>query len=301
MTRHPHHFKIALALAISAGAWGIYWLPQRILEEGGLTGGWGTIAQMIIGVLLLTPIAMWRKIKGRSTGLELPMVGLLVGGGFICYALSFLLTDVVRALILFYMTRIWTTIFEMLFLKRRPGLERVLTLGLALGGLWIVFSKQTIIPLPQNAGDWLALAGGAIFAGGMIRLEVTKNDGVFPIIFSFFVYGSLFNIVAGFLLSEHLGPVPAIDSFVSMSLFLIIISVFYFIPTGIVILWAPSKLGAGLCSILFLTEIVVGVTSSSILTHEPFGWREIVGRSMIIIGGIFAVVLAPKEEKKVST
>ena len=67
MTRHPHHFKIALALAISAGAWGIYWLPQRILEEGGLTGGWGTIAQMIIGVLLLSPIAMWRKIKGRST------------------------------------------------------------------------------------------------------------------------------------------------------------------------------------------------------------------------------------------
>ena len=301
MTRHPHHFKIALALAISAGAWGIYWLPQRILEEGGLTGGWGTIAQMIIGVLLLTPIAMWRKIKGRSTGLELPMVGLLVGGGFICYALSFLLTDVVRALILFYMTPIWTTIFEMLFLKRRPGLERVLTLGLALGGLWIVFSKQTIIPLPQNAGDWLALAGGAIFAGGMIRLEVTKNDGVFPIIFSFFVYGSLFNIVAGFLLSEHLGPVPAIASFVSMSLFLIIISVFYFIPTGIVILWAPSKLGAGLCSILFLTEIVVGVTSSSILTDEPFGWREIVGSSMIIIGGILAVVLAPKEEKKVST
>ena len=37
--RHPHHYKISIALAISAGAWGIYWLPQRILEEGGLTGG----------------------------------------------------------------------------------------------------------------------------------------------------------------------------------------------------------------------------------------------------------------------
>ena len=32
--RHPHHFKISVALALSAGAWGIYWLPQRILEEG---------------------------------------------------------------------------------------------------------------------------------------------------------------------------------------------------------------------------------------------------------------------------
>jgi len=296
--RHPHHFKIAIALAISAGSWGIYWLPQRILEEGGLTGGWGTIAQMIIGVLILLPIAIWRKTKSRSTGFDLPLTGLLMGGGFICYALSFLLTDVVRALILFYMTPIWTTIFEILFLKKKPGVVRYLTLALALGGLWIVFSKQTIIPLPENAGDWLALAGGAIFAGGLIRLEIIKTDGVFPIIFSFFFYGALFNIVAGFLLAEYLGPMPAIDSFVSMSLFLFLISVFYFIPTGIVILWTPSQLGAGLCSILFLSEIVVGVISSSILTNEPFGWREIAGSSMIIIGGILAVVLAPKEQKK---
>jgi len=251
-----------------------------------------------MGVLILLPIAIWRKTKSRSTGFDLPLTGLLMGGGFICYALSFLLTDVVRALILFYMTPIWTTIFEILFLKKKPGVVRYLTLALALGGLWIVFSKQTIIPLPENAGDWLALAGGAIFAGGLIRLEIIKTDGVFPIIFSFFFYGALFNIVAGFLLAEYLGPMPAIESFVSMSLFLFLISVFYFIPTGIVILWTPSQLGAGLCSILFLSEIVVGVISSSILTNEPFGWREIAGSSMIVIGGILAVVLAPKEQKK---
>ena len=294
--RHPHHFKIAIALAISAGAWGIYWLPQRILEEGGLTGGWGTIAQMIIGVILLLPIAIWRKVKGKTTGLEIPLTGFLIGGGFICYALSFLLTDVVRALILFYMTPIWTTILEILFLKKRPGLERVLTLSLALGGLWIVFSKQTIIPLPENSGDWLALAGGALFSAGLVRLELIKTDGVFPIIFSFFFFGSIFNIVAGFLLKEYLGPVPPIEAFVSMALFLIIISVFYFIPTGIVIFWSPSKLGAGLCSILFLSEVVVGVITSSILTNEPFGWREITGSTLIVVGGVLAVVLAPNKK-----
>ena len=294
--RHPHHFKIAIALAISAGAWGIYWLPQRILEEGGLTGGWGTISQMIIGVILLLPIAIWRKVKGKTTGLEIPLTGFLIGGGFICYALSFLLTDVVRALILFYMTPIWTTIFEILFLKKRPGIERFLTLSLALGGLWIVFSKQTVIPLPENSGDWLALVGGALFSAGLVRLELIKTDGVFPIIFSFFFFGSIFNIVAGFLLREYLGPVPPIEAFVSMALFLIIISVFYFIPTGIVIFWSPSKLGAGLCSILFLSEIVVGVITSSILTNEPFGWREITGSSLIVIGGVLAVVLAPNKK-----
>lgn len=295
--KHPHHYKIAIALAISAGAWGVYWLPQRILESGGLTGGWGSISQMMIGIILLLPIAVWRKAKGRAIGFNLPLTGLLVGGGYTCYALSFLLTDVVRALILFYMAPIWTTLFEIVFLKKRPGLERVLTLSIALGGLWVVFSKQTIVPLPENMGDWLALAGGAVFSAGMIRLEIDKTDGVFPIIFSFFFYGSLFNIVIGFLLKDYLGPIPAIEAFISMLTYLILISVFYFIPTAIVILWSPSKLGAGLCSILFLSEIVLGVISSSIFTNEPFGWREIIGSSLIVIGGVLAVVLTPKSIK----
>ena len=296
--RNPHHIKISIALALSAGAWGIYWLPQRILEDGGLTGGWGTIAQMVIGTLVLLPVCLWRKIKGRSSGFELPLTGFLVGGGFVCYALSFLLTDVVKALILFYMTPVWTTIFEIIFLKKKPGWERAVTLSLALGGLWVVFSKETIIPLPQNAGDWIALAGGVIFAAGMIRLEIVKTDGVFPIIFSFFLYGALFNIVFGFFLVDYLGKMPTIEAFISMSTFLIILSIFYFIPTGIIILWAPSQLGAGLCSILFLSEIVVGVISSSILTNEPFGWREILGSSLIVIGGILAVMFTPNIKAK---
>ena len=81
-----------------------------------------------------------------------------------------------------------------------------------------------------------------------------------------------------------------------MTTFLVILSIFYFIPTGIVILWSPTQIGAGICSILFLSEILVGVTSSSILTDEPFGWRQILGSSLIIIGGVLAVVLSPKED-----
>ena len=75
----------------------------------------------------------------------------------------------------------------------------------------------------------------------------------------------------------------------AMTTFLVLISVFYFIPTGIVILWAPTQIGAGICSILFLSEIIVGAISSSILTDEPFGWRQITGCSLIVIGGIVAV------------
>ena len=131
----------------------------------------------------------------------------------------------------------------------------------------------------------------------MVRLEISKTDGVFPVIFSFFVYGTIFNIFAGFILKDYLGPMPPIEAFASMFTFLVLISVFYFIPTGVVIMWSPSVLGAGLCAILYLSEIVVGVISAGILTDETFGWREVVGSTMIVVGGVLAVVLAPKEEK----
>ena len=88
-----------------------------------------------------------------------------------------------------------------------------------------------------------------------------------------------------------------IEAFTSMFTFLVLISVFYFIPTGVVIMWSPSVLGAGLCAILYLSEVVVGVISAGILTDETFGWREVVGSTMIVLGGVLAVVLAPKDEK----
>ena len=71
-------------------------------------------------------------------------IGLLFGGGIACYANSFLLTDVVRALILFYITPVWTTIFEMIFLRQLPKYYRYVTLILALSGVWIVFGQNGV-------------------------------------------------------------------------------------------------------------------------------------------------------------
>ena len=55
MVRHKHHFKIAFALAIAAGSWEFIGYLKEFLKMG-LTGGWGTISQMMIGILLLTPL-----------------------------------------------------------------------------------------------------------------------------------------------------------------------------------------------------------------------------------------------------
>ena len=277
--------------------WGLFWIPQRALEAGGLTGGWATISQMVIPFAMLLPISLWRLYKGQSFGLEYPLIGLLFGGGIACYANSFLLTDVVRALILFYITPVWTTIFEIVFLRQIPRFYRYITLVLALSGVWIVFGQEGVIPLPQNSGDWIALLGGILIAASAVRMEIKKPEGIYPILFSFFFYGGLFTLIQSYFLSDYLGDAPSIESWVAMMPWLILIAILFHIPTNVVILGAPSRIGAGIFSIIILFEIVVGTFSAAVLTDELIGWREILGSSFIIFAGLTEIIFASKTEE----
>ena len=296
-SRHPYYYTISFALLIAAGMWGLFWIPQRALEAGGLTGGWATISQMVIPFAMLLPISLWRLYKGQSFGLEYPLIGLLFGGGIACYANSFLLTDVVRALILFYITPVWTTIFEIVFLRQIPRFYRYITLVLALSGVWIVFGQEGVIPLPQNSGDWIALLGGILIAASAVRMEIKKPEGIYPILFSFFFYGGLFTLIQSYFLSDYLGDAPSIESWVAMMPWLILIAILFHIPTNIVILGAPSRIGAGIFSIIILFEIVVGTFSAAVLTDELIGWREILGSSLIIFAGLTEILFASKTEE----
>ena len=299
-SRHPYYYTISFALLIAAGMWGLFWIPQRALEAGGLTGGWATISQMVIPFTMLLPISLWRLYKGQSFGLEYPLIGLLFGGGIACYANSFLLTDVVRALILFYITPVWTTIFEIVFLRQIPRFYRYITLVLALSGVWIVFGQEGVIPLPQNSGDWIALLGGILIAASAVRMEIKKPEGIYPILFSFFFYGGLFTLIQSYFLSDYLGDAPSIESWVAMMPWLILIAILFHIPTNIVILGAPSRIGAGIFSIIILFEIVVGTFSAAVLTDELIGWREILGSSFIIFAGLTEIIFASRTEDDVS-
>ena len=296
-SRHPYYYTISFALLIAAGMWGLFWIPQRALEAGGLTGGWATISQMVIPFAMLLPISLWRLYKGQSFGLEYPLIGLLFGGGIACYANSFLLTDVVRALILFYITPVWTTIFEIVFLRQIPRFYRYITLVLALSGVWIVFGQEGVIPLPQNSGDWIALLGGILIAASAVRMEIKKPEGIYPILFSFFFYGGLFTLIQSYFLSDYLGDAPSIESWVAMMPWLILIAILFHIPTNIVILGSPSRIGAGIFSIIILFEIVVGTFSAAVLTDELIRWREILGSSLIIFAGLTEIIFASKTEE----
>ncbi len=83
-----------------------------------------------------------------------------------------------------------------------------------------------------------------------------------------------------------------------MTPWLILIAILFHIPTNIVILGAPSRIGASLFSIIILFEIVVGSVSAAILTDELFGWREGIGSAMIIIAGLSEIFFSSQSQQK---
>ncbi len=79
---------------------------------------------------------------------------------------------------------------------------------------------------------------------------------------------------------------------------LIILSILFFIPSNVIILWSPSIIGAGLFSILVLSEIIFGTISAALISNEQFGWREGLGGSLMLIAGLSEIVLSKKLHNK---
>ena len=169
------YVAICIVVFVSAGAWGLYWLPQRLLLESGMPGGWGTLGQYLISLCVLLPVAIWRVHKGQQIGLRHWLCGLLLGTGAIFYANSFLVTEVIRALVFFYLAPLWASLIEVLFLKRRLKWSRVGTVTLALAGVWVAVGLEVGIPLPIYLGDWFGLIAGVLITAGAARTEIDSS------------------------------------------------------------------------------------------------------------------------------
>ena len=284
IARHPLFAPVLVVVA--AGAWGVYWIPQRALESADLMEGWSTLVQYVVPVILLAPIALWRVAHQRPSGFGHPAFGLLFGGGIVCYANSFLLTDVAHTLLLFYLTPVWGTVLEAVVLRRRITPLRVGTVLLALSGIWVVFSQAGGWPIPRNVGDWLALAGGLGVAAGVTIGARSPPPGVFAPLFAFSLYGTPVAGLCCLLFADALGPPPTGATVLMLLPWVGLLAVVFLIPGNTALTWSSTKVAPGVFGILILSEIVVGLASAALWAGEPFGWREALGGTMVVIAGL---------------
>lgn len=280
-----------VALLIGGAMWGLYWLPVRYFVSLGLPGSWSGVVMYIAAMIALLPF-VWR-VRHQLTGRWRALIfsGMFTGAAFSMYTISLVYTDVVRSILLFYLTPIWGTMLGLLFLGERLQTARVIGLLCGIGGLFAVLGGGHGLPVPRNVGDWLALASGIAWALGSLGLYRARSIPI-PGQITAFVCGALIVAGLGIVLEIQLGqPIPTAQVWTAVAP-VAIISAIFVLPMLFLTIWPATLLSPARVGLLLMSEVVVGLISAALLSGEPFGLREVLGAGLIV--GAAVLELRPR-------
>lgn len=273
--------KAGLACLYAGAVWGLFWIPLRALEDAGLHGLWITVVYFLVPTIGLLPVTLWRWRHVRAGGIQLQLTALISGGALLLYTTSIVYTDVVRAILLFYLMPVWATILARIYLGDKITRIRIIAMVLAIFGMLTIFGLGAQFPMPQNIGDWLGLAAGFVWAIAMVRIRQAEDHSAIELTVGFFQWSLVFSALAAVLLAP--GYIPSVAEVSSALPQLLVFMLLLVLPGTYASLWGPKFLSPGVVGLLFMTEIVVGAVSVAFLAGEPFGLREVTG--IILIAG----------------
>ncbi|NNJ76449.1 MAG: DMT family transporter [Anderseniella sp.] len=273
----------ALAIAVGAGLWGLFWIPLRYLSDAGFGAFWS--AALVLGAGL--PIALlaaskwgkWRADHARWVVL----VGTGIGISEVCYFYAVVSTDVIRAIFLFYMLPIWATLIDRVVFGIRLNPWRAFAILLAFAGLWLLLGGDGGLPVPRNAGDWAGLVAGFFWGSTLSlvrgRAEVDPHWNVASAIF----FGAVFSALAAVLIGSVEFSEGALTPVLAMAV--VAFGVVALWPSMIGQLWGARLVPATRAALLTMTEIVVATISAWALIGTSMTTLSVIG-GMIIVAAV---------------
>ncbi len=286
----------SIAIAFGAAFWGLYWIPIRGIEQAGVHAFWTGPVIFGSSTLLFLPLILTRMHNYVAHWRHILLPGLLTGFAFALYIASLNLTDVVRAILLFYMSPLWSTLLGILLLKERLTGNRVVALLLAFSGLYIVLVVEGGLPIPRNNGDWFALTSGLCWSIGSVKLFQDGAQMILEKVTMFVVCALLMSLLLVFWQQGNLAGMPDIDTLETGWYWILIVAV-GMLPITYLTIWPATLLSPGRVGMLLMVEVLVGVGSAAILTDEVFGLREFTGATLIISAAVVEVLRQQKFDK----
>lgn len=280
----------SLAVALSGALWGLFWIPLRLFDERGVNPAWVSLLFFAVTIAAVLPFAARAVPRLATRDARLLVTGLMTGAAFTLYTVSLIHTEVVRALLLFYLTPVWSTFLGFMVMGHPITRNRLAALALGIAGLLVVLDYRSGVPLPRNVGDWMALASGVMWAAGTIRLYAEGTVRITDTVFTFAVGGFACSLLIMAVPQLGLGEVPATAAVESVLPAVVGVAFVAFVPTNFLILWGSQRVNPGRVGILLMTECVVGTASAALFSGEPFGWREAVGTLLILGAGVVELV-----------
>jgi drug/metabolite transporter (DMT)-like permease len=291
--------RAKLACLFSGCVWGVFWIPLRALEGAGIHGLWGTVVFFAVPVLFFLPLMLARRKQITAGGIDLQITALLSAASLTFYAIAIMYTDVVRAMLLFYLTPLWSAILARIILGEAITPVRMLAMAIAVVGLLTIFGLGATFPVPRNVGDWMGFASGLLWAMTAVRLRGDTRNHSIDITSSYFVWSVLIALAAALLVAPGGAPQPS--QYLPLLPWLLPMLLLLVVPGAYAAVWGPKFLNPGLVGILFMTEISVGAVTAALWAGEPFGPREIIGIVLIAGAGLLESVYDLYAARKVAS
>lgn len=268
-----------VGLLIAATFWGVVWYPLRLLEQSGVHGLWSTLiifgSAAIVGIIILYKYC-------AEIGREIPLFLIVAVGSAwanVAFVLAVLDGNIVRVMLLFYLSPIWATILSWWFLKERLSVRAWLTLCVAMiGAIVMLWDSEIGFPWPKDHADWLGLTSGLGFATANVAIRKLEHQSIeAKIIANWWGVAVLSGL--GVVVLDLPAPDISIVFYTSMALIGMIVVT---IMTASVS-YGVSHMPVHRSAVILLFELVVGAVSSQWLTNEIITTIEWIGGLLIVV------------------
>jgi drug/metabolite transporter (DMT)-like permease len=277
----------SIAVALCGALWGVFWLPMRWFDGEGVGGAWVSLIfnalALVCALPFLTKRASWAGLSGQAVN------GLLLGTAFSFYTVSLVMTDVIHAILLFYLTPVWSTLAGWALFGEPMRFRRVLSIMLGFAGLAAILGAADALPLPRNMGDWVALSSGMLWAAGTMRSFRRPSTGIALPVFAFALGGAVSSLAILILAAGAGHALAATGQISAVWPWIVAAGCLVFVPPNFLVLWAAQRLDSGRVGILLMTEVLFGAVSAALLSGEAYTLSDGIGTALIVGAGLIEV------------
>lgn len=283
MTSQSKTALASLTVVLAGCIWGLYWLPVRALEAAGLGGALGSLAVVVVALVLVLPLA-WQRRDPRGVDRGAAAATAVGGAAFMLYSVGLVEGRIASVILLFYLTPVWTTLIEVGVLRWPVPWLRYPVIALGLIGLGLVLGADGGWPLPRSSGEWLGLLAGLLWSLGTIgmraRPELRPLSGT-----SFFLLGALLvGLLLWAVLPMSTAFAPAMDA--AAVGWLVAAALVWWSGSMLALVWAAARLEPARVGILLMSEVLVGAVSAALWAGETMVPIQMLGAALLVAAGV---------------
>ncbi|AXE29675.1 EamA/RhaT family transporter [Chromobacterium phragmitis] len=280
MTPVKQKFLATSGILTTALVWGLMWYPFRSLNAQGVSVPMASLAIYLITIA--AGLALFFNLYRRQFRFEpvLVLLTLLFGWCNFSYTMAVAEGQVMRVLLLFYLSPLWTALLSRLLLHERLTRSGWGVVGLSLLGCGVFIYRPELLSggLPLTHGyEWLALTGGMAFALGNVVSR--KAQGIPVPVKSATVWFGVALIGAVSLLRS--GDLHRMLEIPAESWLLLCILGVVLLCTSVISQNGVSILPASQAMTLMLMELVFAAVSAYLLAGERMSAQEWLGGALI--------------------